>query len=127
MLIVNSKELICPDQDALNIIFQKKVKYISEKFNHFTENESDGAIFIHYIGWVKPWFMVAENNTKYLQYYNKTKFSCIPLARPHTYKLAKLLAKKNLKQNRYLDFIVWYVRYLNMKIRKKLGLKEIKV
>ncbi|MDY6549760.1 glycosyltransferase family 8 protein [Acinetobacter faecalis] len=120
MVLVNDRIFEYPDQDALNILLNNKVLYVSNCFNHFKELNSEQAKLIHYVGWLKPWSMAAENNDKYLRYYRMSPFSEIPLHRPNTYKLAKMLAKKYRKNKRYRDYIKWYCLYLVMKIKHKI-------
>ena len=117
MVLVNDRIFEYPDQDALNILFNNKVLYISNCFNHFKELNSDQAKLIHYVGWLKPWEMAAENNEEYLKYYRNSQFSDIPLQKPNTYKSAKILAKKYRKNKRYRDYIKWYFLYIVMKAK----------
>lgn len=118
--LVNQRDFSCPDQDALNILFNNNVLYISNEFNYFKEKNSEGSKLIHYIGWIKPWSMAADNNDIYLKYYNLSPFKEIPLTEPNTYKLARILAKKYRKNKRYGDYIKWYCLYLVMKIKHKM-------
>lgn len=112
MVLINDRIFKYPDQDALNILFKNKVLYISSSFNHFKEKNSCQANLIHYVGWLKPWSMAADNNEKYLEYYRKSPFNEIPLQNPNTYKLAKMLAKKYKINKRYSDYVKWYFIYI---------------
>lgn len=119
MVLINDRIFKYPDQDALNILFKNKVLYISSSFNHFKEKNSCQANLIHYVGWLKPWSMAADNNEKYLEYYRKSPFNEIPLQNPNTYKLAKMLAKKYKINKRYSDYVKWYFIYIFMKTKYK--------
>ena len=119
MVLVNDRIFEYPDQDALNMLFNNKVLFVSNCFNHFKEINSEQAKLIHYVGWLKPWSMAAENNKKYLKYYKNSPFSDIPLQKPNTYKLARILAKKYRKNKQYSDYIKWYLIYLVMKTKYK--------
>ena len=119
MVLINDRIFKYPDQDALNILFKNKVLYISSSFNHFKEKNSCQANLIHYVGWLKPWSMASDNNKKYLEYYRKSPFNEIPLQKPNTYKLAKLLAKKHKRNKKYSDYIKWYLIYIFMKTKYK--------
>ena len=119
MVLINDRIFKYPDQDALNILFKNKVLYISSSFNHFKEKNSCQANLIHYVGWLKPWSMAADNNEKYLEYYRKSPFNEIPLQNPNTYKLAKMLAKKYKINKRYSDYVKWYFIYIFIKTKYK--------
>ena len=118
MELVNKNVYKYPDQDALNILFKNNVYYLSSKYNHFTEKDSNNANLIHYVGALKPWSMASENNEMYLQYYNSSPFKNIALQIPNTHKIAKKLSKKYLKNKRYSKAIQWYFIYIIMKIKK---------
>ena len=120
MSLVNERVFAYPDQDALNILFDENILYISNKYNHFTEIESEEAVLVHYVGWLKPWSMAADNNETYLHYYSDSPFKSIPLQSPVNYKLAKRLARKYIKNNQIIKSVKWYFLYFFMKMKNKL-------
>lgn len=120
MSLVNERVFAYPDQDALNILFDENILYISNKYNHFTEVESEEAVLVHYVGWLKPWSMAADNNEMYLRYYSESPFKSIPLQSPVNHKLAKRLARKYIKNNQIIKSVKWYFLYFFMKMKNKL-------
>lgn len=101
------------DQDALNIVLSKKVKYISKIFNCITLSDVDNKeiILLHFANHPKPWnrfwFLNVINNefTKnlYSKYEEMTPWKNCPLEN-----------KVNLK-----NMIKWIIKYLLKFMKKK--------
>lgn len=61
----DQNQLRFTDQDALNIVFNRKFKLMPQKFNHLEPVESKDAVVYHYaIG--KPWLAIRTNPNSYL-------------------------------------------------------------
>lgn len=122
------------DQDALNLILDKHVKYISPKFNYFNwvyyknnpDNVSnDDIILIHFGSYPKPWSLAWPSSKYYNQfnsniysYYEKqTPWANIPLIQPKFYKEMKRYAKYLLKNKHFFTSIYWYYKYSISKFR----------
>ncbi len=102
----NKDKIISCDQDGLNVIFNKKVKFISIKWNYAPEymydNKKYNQSIIHYMGakpWKKRFEFITEKNI-YEKYYYFT----------HNNKLIK--KGKNKKFINYIYYILKY-RYNN--------------
>ena len=101
------------DQDALNMVLSKKVKYISKKFNCINLKDIDvrEIVLLHFANHPKPWnrfwFLNVINNefTKnlYSKYEEMTPWKNCPLEN-----------KVNLK-----NMIKWIIKYLLKFMKKK--------
>lgn len=84
------------DQDALNIVLSKKVKYISKKFNciNLKDINIEEIVLLHFANHPKPWnedwplnFMYSDfTKDLYKQLENKTPWMNSPLEKNNSYK-----------------------------------------
>lgn len=131
---VNENRFSHPDQDALNVLFNDRVKILDHKFNSFfnidTLAKKGGdafkitpqTVFIHYVGVTKPWNDWAQFYAE-VEYFNVARenspWKDIPLLAPTTY---KQLSRKSthLKHNGHvLSAFVFYIKYLVRKYQAK--------
>ncbi len=141
-LLRNHSVLMCPDQDALNIVLKNNIKLLSEKWNLqwgnidlFDENldKKIGSV-IHYTTEVKPWkpkganLPLAEYFWKYAQ--NSPVNDEIIKENPKTE--VKKTKKPKKKRNKFLRFFTFPFRLLRKFFRSwrdvgfKNALHEIK-
>ena len=124
---VNENNFSHPDQDALNVLFNDRVKILDHKFNSFFNIDTlakKGAdafkitpqtVFIHYVGVTKPWhdwsqyyaeveyFKVARENSPWKD---------IPLLAPTTYKQLSRKSTHLKHNNQFLVAFIFYLKYL---------------
>lgn len=122
------------DQDALNLILDKKIQYVSSKYNYFNwvyykkapENLSlNDIILIHFGSYPKPWgiawpsskYYNKFNANLYLNYEKQTPWATEPLNPPKYYKEMKRYAKYLLKNNQISNSLFWYYKYSITKIQ----------
>lgn len=133
ILMKDPKKFYMLDQDALNIIFKGKVKYLSRKFNWFNgfyEWEKDSIrnkkiILLHFTSTPKPWDLGWKvhsmcnkyNANLYNNYELLTPWANTPLKIPNTYKKMRLYARDLKRNGYYLGSIKWYLKYLMNKIK----------
>ena len=81
--IENNKWLVCPDQDAINVVCKNKIKYLSSSWNFtwqhivldttlpyqqqlkFDEDELQQKSIIHYTSGIKPWKKLNWDGNEY--------------------------------------------------------------
>ena len=132
-----SKKLLLPDQDVLNMILLKEVKYLPRKFNWFNgfyKWEEDSIqnkkiILLHFTSTPKPWDLGWKvhsmcnkyNADLYNNYEMLTPWANTPLEVPNTYKKMRLYARDLKRNGYYLDSIKWYLKYLKLKLNISLN------
>lgn len=94
------------DQDALNIVLSKKVKYISKKFNCIKLNDIDNKeiVLLHFANHPKPWRqdwplnIIYNKFSKnlYKQLENETPWANLPLEKNNSYKNKMKWRLKNI-------------------------------
>lgn len=122
---------IYPDQDALNIILTKNIKYIEQKFNYaINKNMSSNSdvVLLHYVHKPKPWELIFPTSS-YINKYNKdfynyyealTPFKNLPLLEPITYKEMHHYSKYLYSKKYYIKSLKYFLLYVNKKIKSKL-------
>ncbi|GHU18044.1 hypothetical protein FACS189472_05790 [Alphaproteobacteria bacterium] len=66
--------LTYPDQDVLNAVFEKKVKYLDPRWNVINSGVNPMSIgILHYAGPVKPW-SYGQPNSRWRSYYRLTPY-----------------------------------------------------
>ncbi|OCG63005.1 MULTISPECIES: glycosyltransferase family 8 protein [unclassified Gilliamella] len=128
--------LVYPDQDALNLILQNKVKYVDCRWNYlFTwmteteknkifDNEDILPFFIHFTGARKPWYQEHEGTAQNLYVFykhftpwaNKPLESYLPRMRVNDY---RIYAKSFFRKGDFYKGIKFFIQYLLLKYRKK--------
>ena len=121
-------------RQALNLILDKKIQYISSKYNYFNwvyykkapENLSlNDIILIHFGSYPKPWgiawpsskYYNKFNANLYLNYEKQTPWATEPLNPPKYYKEMKRYAKYLLKNKQISNSLFWYYKYSITKIQ----------
>ena len=115
-----------PDQDALNIILNKKVIYLEKKYNRINMNRVDinNDCLLHFAAKSKPWhlsWLVSPTCNKvnrdiYSYYEEMTPWKKMSVEKPKTYKQMHFYAKCLKKHYKYLRAVKWYFKYMFTKI-----------
>lgn len=124
-----------PDQDALNLILTKKIKYLPRKFNYFNgfypwhkdSITNKEIILLHFTSSPKPWDLGWEvssmsndyNRDLYKTYENQTPWKNSLPVYPKHYRRFRIYAKDLYKHGYYLKSIKYYLTYLFTKIKIK--------
>ncbi|MCS3604770.1 UDP-glucose:(glucosyl)LPS alpha-1,3-glucosyltransferase [Buttiauxella sp. BIGb0471] len=119
------------DQDILNLILLRKVKFIDGKYNtQFSLNYelkekyispiSERTALIHYVGPTKPWHSWASypSSEPFLNAKQLSPWKNTSLMRPNTSNYARYCAKHNFKQNKIMHGIINYIYYYYLKVVK---------
>ncbi|WP_278848000.1 glycosyltransferase family 8 protein [Megamonas hypermegale] len=138
-LLIKGKSLFTlPDQDVLNIILDKKVKYIDCIFNCFVDYRNcnrfvnnDEIILLHFSAIPKPWnigWKISKvcnsfNCDLYNYYENETPWKNTPLDKPRTYHEIAVYAKLLFDKRRYFEWLIWRFKWGIEKIRVLLNKK----
>jgi lipopolysaccharide biosynthesis glycosyltransferase len=122
------------DQDALNIVLNGHARYISPKWNYLYDLIHDlnvnktalrpvgKAIFIHFAGAVKPWAKWSRHSacdlfSKYLLLSPWADKSLDML--PKNTKEMRMYSRFLFKQNKPIQSLVWYCRYIKARKSKR--------
>ena len=116
------------DQDALNLVLQGQVKYLSPIFNCIdAENiDKDKIVLLHFAAQPKPWnvaFLHSKNCTKFnrdlYDYYElRTPWAHTPLDQPRNYKEYKQYARSLKRNKQYVKSLVYWLKYFKTKYLK---------
>lgn len=129
----NPKIFQCPDQDALNLILTKNIKYIPQKFNWFnwsntwTKETQKDIILIHFGSNPKPWHSTwyinphcnQYNINIYKNYEKLTPWKDEPLQVPVKRQDIRCYSNWLIKHGKILKGLKWYLKYLNTKFNKQ--------
>jgi lipopolysaccharide biosynthesis glycosyltransferase len=133
LLIENYERFNLLDQDALNVILDGKVKFISSKWNFMCNLEKkikeipSDTVLIHYTSREKPWHRwcfhpLAATFTKYAR---ESLWRDVPLdSEPRSYKEMKMLGRALLHEKDFVHSIYWYYKYAQEKAKIRLGKKQ---
>ncbi|SUY95375.1 UDP-glucose:(galactosyl) LPS alpha-1,2-glucosyltransferase [Citrobacter freundii] len=136
ILLEKGNTLKYPDQDALNITMDGRVKFIENHWNFlftwFTDDEKEKFFYfhkrtakiIHFTGSRKPWYKEHSGLAQqtYVLYRNLTPWRNTPLLsyssrmRPTDY---RVYARQSAKKGKYISFLKWYLKYLKSKFNSK--------
>lgn len=116
-----------PDQDALNIVLEKDVLILPDRYNfiydiiahkvwHHFQAPSD-TVMIHFTGKCKPWhaWSGSDMSTRYYGYYQQSPWASQPLDTPQHYKEMKRFARIQWHQKQYAAGMKWMLRYVKQK------------
>ncbi|RXZ33837.1 UDP-glucose--(glucosyl) LPS alpha 1,3-glucosyltransferase WaaO [Oxalobacteraceae bacterium CAVE-383] len=132
-LLNSKKELRFNDQDALNIVLNGRVRYISPRWNYlydlihdldvsrFTMRPVGNAVFIHFAGAVKPWADWSGHDARHLfrKYLALSPWAGMPLdPEPRNTKEMRMHSRFLFRQGKPLQSLKWYIRYLNKRAGK---------
>lgn len=135
-LLNSKKELRFNDQDALNIVLNGRVRYISPRWNYLYDLIHDlnvnktamrpvgKAVFIHFAGAVKPWADWSGHDACKLfrNYLALSPWSNMPLDQePKNTKELRMHSRFLFKQGKPWQSLKWYLNYLLVRSRKKIN------
>ncbi|MFQ1038844.1 glycosyltransferase family 8 protein [Citrobacter koseri] len=132
VLTEQGNSLRFPDQDALNITMDGRVKFIDNHWNFlftwFTDEEKENFFYspnsipkiIHFTGGRKPWYQEHSGLAQhiYVLYHHLTPWRDAPLRsyssrmRPTDY---RVYARQFAKKRKYFSSFKWYLKYLKSK------------
>lgn len=134
ILFAQGKTLPYPDQDALNIVMEGRVKFIDQHWNYlftwlndeqkenFFYHKNTTPRIMHFTGGRKPWYQehVGLAQNLYVFYQHFTPWRNTPLRsyasrmRPTDY---RVYARQNAKRGQYLTSLKWYIKYFISKLK----------
>lgn len=126
ILLANKNNYTYPDQDALNVLLNKHVINIDEKYNNLfaidcyigkgsIDKIVDDAVFIHYVGPTKPfhtWSVYYAECAYFEKYRSLSPWAKIPLIDAGSYKQLSRKKTHQRKNKKYIKFIITYFRYM---------------
>lgn len=129
----NPEKFKCPDQDALNLILIKKVKYVSSKFNWFNwsnvwkKDTKKDIVLIHFGSHPKPWNYTWYTNPHcnkyniniYRDFEKLTPWKDEPLQMPTKRQDIRCYSSWLMKHNEFIKGLKWYLKYLKVKFKEK--------
>jgi len=119
------------DQDALNIVLNGQVKYLSPKFNqqikagHSKEQlckaAPDDTVLLHYVGEDKPWQQWNHQpfGKHYHQYRSVSPWKHVDYVQPQDAKQLKKFYKMLAYEKKYALCLIAYIRYQLKRLLKK--------
>lgn len=127
VLISNPDKFKFLDQDALNLILDKNIKYIEQKYNYHNNkniNFQNDICLLHFVHIPKPWNLSwyvcdninSYNKNIYINFENLTPWKNSPLTLPGTYKEMRFYSMYLRKNRYYYKSIYWHLKYLINKI-----------
>lgn len=108
------------DQDVLNILLNNKKLLVGREYNRIItltplkllDSEFEfNSIIIHYTTQNKPWYTIFESRI-FSRFFNASPWSDFRLDEAPTATAFRLKAKKYLKENNYISYLKYYLRYL---------------
>lgn len=132
-LMSSTTDMRFPDQDALNIVFNGRARYVSPRWNYLYDLIHDlnvnkvamrpvgKAVFIHFAGAVKPWADWSGHDARHLfrKYLAMSPWADMPLdAAPGNTKEMRMHSRFLYRRGRPLESLGWYIRYLRKRAAK---------
>ncbi|MCX2961913.1 hypothetical protein BKK56_08995 [Rodentibacter genomosp. 2] len=126
--LINQRDYIYPDQDVLNILLNKHILIISEKYNYQRwikvsrsefYKEANSVKIIHFIGPFKPW-QIAGYNKIYNRYYKNSPWKKEKLEYTSSTLGLKKASKYLWQDGNIVKSIYYHIKYL---VRKLKGIK----
>lgn len=125
-MLTSKKKFTFPDQDALNIVLDGRVKFMEGRWNYqynlvnvLRENQvtmdlPSNTVFVHFTGRLKPWHDWNPHDSKqlFLKYQSMSTWSDMPLDRPKNYKEMHMHAKFLIRRGKIVDGMRWYAKYI---------------
>lgn len=127
VLVKRGAEFGFPDQDALNIVLEKEVLILPERYNHIYDiiankvwhrfRVPDDTVMIHFTGKCKPWHAWGGSDLSllYFDYYQRSPWASQSLDLPEHYKEMKRFARIKWHQKHYAESITWMLNYVRHK------------
>lgn len=124
----NIDKLDFKDQDALNVILEKYKLILPRKYDYILSDKGqhdsipDDVVFFHYTG-VKPWmsWFYGEIQNQYFYYRDLSPWKEYAQISPRNYKEQRFMARSAWRKRDFSLSILYYIRYLKMKISKKIS------
>lgn len=125
-----SKKFSFPDQDALNIVLDGRAKIMSSRFNWmydlFGEISSGkkidrDALFVHFVGRLKPWndWCCNPENQLFMKYKAISPWADAALHPPKNYKEIRMYSQSLRKSGQPLKGWFWYAKFVLSKFSAK--------
>ena len=108
-----------PDQDALNVVLDGKVKFLDSRWNYFydmghqLEEIPADTVFLHYFGAIKPWEVICHHPMQkhYQKYERMSPWVDSPPLAPITASKMERYARELWQQGEFRQALSWYGRY----------------
>lgn len=116
----NRERFTLPDQDALNVVLDGKVKFLDSRWNYFydmghqQEEIPADTVFLHYFGAIKPWEVICHHPMQkhYQKYERMSPWVDSPPLAPITASKMERYARELWQQGEKKKACSWYGRYL---------------
>ncbi|WP_378950858.1 glycosyltransferase family 8 protein [Pelosinus sp. sgz500959] len=121
------------DQDALNVILDGKVKFVSSKWDFMCNLEKkikeipSDTVLIHYTSREKPWhrWCIHPLATTFTHYAKESLWRDVPLdSQPRSYKEMKMLGRALFHEKDFLGSLYWYFKYAQEKAKLRFEKKK---
>ncbi len=121
------------DQDALNVILDGRVNFISNKWNFMCNLEKkikeipSDAVLIHYTSREKPWhrWCIHPLAATFTKYARESIWRDVPLdSQPRSYKEMKMLGRALFHEKDFVHSLYWYFKYAQEKTKIRLAKKN---
>lgn len=107
------------DQDALNLLLDGRSLFLERKWNYLydmtymTEKVQLPAVFLHYVGRVKPWKIFCQHEIKeyYISNAEKSQWANVAVEDPKNHREAKIYSRVLFKQGCWLEGLKWFYKY----------------
>lgn len=134
LLTTNPQAFKLPDQDVLNVLLDRKVKYLNTKFNCFVDYrnckkpiKNEDIVLLHFSALPKPWNIAWNickiandfNRNLYAYYESKSPWKNIPLYEPKSYKEIAAYVRALYNNRKYFRCFIWFLKYILVKIKTK--------
>ena len=128
--VLSNGEYSFPDQDAMNILADKKnypIRHISDRYNHFFRVDGkeqplrDDVVIEHFAGQLKPWQQWCESPLKEIyKSYQKNSLWRDFVYQPRNYQEHRLMGRACRRAGNWLEAFKWYWSYLKRRrVEKK--------
>ncbi|WP_312518568.1 glycosyltransferase [Anaerospora sp.] len=124
VMIENYDRFTLVDQDGLNVVLDKNILYIDQKWNYLFDINKDtipsNIKLLHYAGKTKPWSEWCVHPVKdyFVKYYQESPWRDIEFDKPTHYKHMKIYAKTSRKYGSLWKSIYWYFKYVQAKLKQ---------
>lgn len=118
--LLRIRKLFLYDQDALNILLDGKVKYLSTVWNSMCNMEKrrskidKDAVIIHYASIVKPWYIwcIHPARNLWMKYYEISLWKDFEFRKnPCNYREMRSMCMYKLHTRKYYEAFIWFLRY----------------
>jgi UDP-glucose:(glucosyl)LPS alpha-1,3-glucosyltransferase len=132
-ILTSKTDMRFVDQDALNIVLNGRVRYVSPKWNYLYDLIHDlnvnkfalrpvgKAIFVHFAGAVKPWAAWSRHEAcgLFRRYLDISPWTDMSLDQePRNTKELRMHSRFMYRQGHPLESLKWYLRYLRKRAAK---------